>query len=256
MQLISEQQLKQFQEEGYLVTEPMWGADELQAMSDEFDRFLEDHIRSAAESGDADGTELEIAKTRPFIAALHVTSEVAREFAKSPIYLEACYKLIGPDADLYYNQAVIKPPSLGRAFGWHQDSGYGVTKPLEYITCWTAISRSFVENGCIWIIPGSHKHGLLEHVRNEETHTNDAVFDSEEGAVPVEMEPGQVALFSSLMLHRSGPNTSGEVRKGYVPQYHVPGVVRADSNKVFGDVYPVLRDGHRVDVPVPTPVRR
>ena len=248
MSLITEQQIQQFHNEGYFVTPPIWAKDKLQAVSDEFDRLHDEYIGSVAAM---DEKAQDLAKNRPFIGAVHTSSDLMCEFVKSPIYLEACLKLIGPDADLFYNQAVIKPPRHGQAFGWHQDSGYLATTPLEYITCWTAISRTFVENGCIWVIPGSPKDGLLTHRINEQRQSKDVVLDNENGAIPVEMEPGQVAVFSSLMLHKSGPNTSRESRKAYVPQYHVPGVVVAESKKKFGDAYPVLRDGHRIDVPLP-----
>ncbi len=256
MSLISEQQIQQFQEEGYFVTAPMWTKAELQAVSDEFDRLHDEYIGSVAAMDQMDEKARDLAKNRPFIGAVHTSSDLLCEFVKSPIYLEACLKLIGSDADLYYNQAVIKPPLHGQAFGWHQDSGYQPTTPLEYITCWTAISRTFVDNGCIWVIPGSPKGGLRTHRLNEQDQSKDAMLDNEDGAIPVEMEPGQVAVFSSLLLHKSGTNTSREIRKAYVPQYHVPGVVITESNNLFGDVYPVLRDGRRADVPVPEPIRR
>jgi len=256
MSLISEQQIQQFQEEGYFVTAPMWTKAELQAVSDEFDRLYDEYTESVDANSDTDDRARELAKNRPFIGAVHTSSELMCEFTKSPIYLEACLKLIGPDVDLYFNQAVIKLPVQGQEFGWHQDSGYTLTTPLEYLTCWTAISRSFVDNGCIWVIPGSPKGGLRTHRFDEQGQSKNAVLDNEDGAIPVEMEPGQVAVFSSLMLHKSGPNISSEARKGYVPQYHVPGVVITESNSLFGDVYPVLRDGRRADVPVPKPIRR
>ena len=247
MALISKPQIEQFREEGYFVTHPMWTDRELRAVSDEFDRLYAVSLRGHEESKDE--TKKRLTRLRPFIGQAHTKSVVLCEFIKSPFYLEACAKLIGPDADLYYNQVVIKPPEEGLHFGWHQDSGYTVTEPLEYMTCWTAISRTDVENGCIWIIPGSHKRGLIEHCWNERDRSTDAVLDNEEGAIPVEMQRGQVAVFSSLMLHRSGPNVSSETRKGYVPQYHVPNVRQKKTGKPFGDAYPVLRDGRRVDVP-------
>jgi phytanoyl-CoA hydroxylase len=214
----------------------------------EFDRLHTQAIADAEATGDA--ALVELARLRPFIGQVHTKSEVCAEFVKSPIYLEACAKFIGPDADLYYNQAVLKPPEKGKSFAWHQDSGYHVTDPLEYITCWTAISRTFVENGCIWIIPGSHKRGLIEHRFDEATREKKPTLENEEGAIPVEMRPGQVAIFSSLMLHKSGPNVSDQVRRGYVPQYHHPNVRSTRTGKPWGDLYPVLRGGKRVDTEV------
>ena len=213
-------------------------------VSEEFVRLHREAIE-VAERGD-DPRRLDLVRYRPFIGQAHTRSEALARLVKSPIYLEACRLLIGPDADLYYNQAVIKPPGVGRSFAWHQDSGYAITEPLEYITCWTAVSRTFVDNGCIWVIPGSHSGGLRRHVRDEKNSELVADVLAHERAIPVEMEPGQVAIFSSLTLHRSGPNASREVRKGYVPQYHHPSAIRTDTGKPWGDLHPVLRNGAAV----------
>jgi ectoine hydroxylase-related dioxygenase (phytanoyl-CoA dioxygenase family) len=113
---------------------------------------------------------------------------------------------------------------------------------MEYITCWTAIGRTYIDNGCIWVLPKSHKLGLVEHVWNPLTSSYALTLD-ETTQVPVEMKAGQVAIFSSLTLHKSGPNVSKDTRYGYVPQYHVPNVIKFPDRKPFGDLYPVLRDG-------------
>ena len=246
MALISDEQVRQFHEVGYFVTEPMFDDDTLKAMADEFDRVHAEQVAAAEANSDTDETAREIVRYRPFIGQFHTRSEVAAAFVKAPVYLEACARFIGPDADLYYNQAVIKPPEKGKHFAWHQDSGYVKTRPLEYITCWTAISRTFVDNGCIWVIPESHKLGLLEHPRSEEDQALRARFTDESKAIPVEMQPGQVAIFSSLTLHKSGSNVSSEIRRGYVPQYHVPDVVAVHDGNPWGDRFPVLRDGKPV----------
>ena len=244
MSLITDAQAKQFDELGYFVTEPMFDAKTLAEATAEFERLHEDWIEECRRKGDA--TAVELALHRPFIGQAHGRSEALARFVKQAIYVEACAQLVGPDADIYFNQVVIKPPEVGQSFAWHQDSGYVNTVPQAYITCWTAVSRTFVDNGCIWIIPGSHKLGLVEHVRDQELNALVAQFADDSGAIPVEMEAGQVAVFSSLMLHRSGANTSDEVRLGYVPQYHVPGVVRADTGELTGDQHPVLRGGKPV----------
>ena len=253
MSLITKKDYAQFRKVGYFVTDVMFAADELEPMADEMDRVYEERIRQAEASGDANAVKE--ARDRRSYGQFHTYSEVAAEFVKSPVYLEACQRLIGPDADLYYNQAASKPPDIGRTFGWHQDSGYTETVPLEYITCWTAISDSTLQNGCIWVIPGSHTWGLLPHVPESSDEHNygglTAQFDDERGAIPVEMKAGQVAFFSSLTLHKSGPNTSrNSVRRGYVPQYHVPGVILKKTRLVTGDQYPVLRSGKKVKTPV------
>ena len=251
MSSISDSDVEQFGELGYFITDVIFSPEDLKSMADEMDRVYAEHLREVASSGDAEA--IESAKGRRSFSQFHSLSAVAVEFVRKPIYLEACRKLIGENADLYYNQATTKmPEGRGKIFAWHQDSGYTTTKPLEYITCWTAISDSDLDNGCIWVIPGSHKWGLQEHVVDGETPAQyagkNARFDDESGAIPVEMKAGQVAVFSSLTLHKSGPNTTADrPRRGYVPQYHVPGAVYVRSGELAGDQIPVLRDGERVD---------
>ncbi len=248
MSLISEKQVQQFRDEGYFLTDVMWDKPVLDEIAAEFDRLHAETIKTAETGGNK--TQIELARHRPFIGQVHMVSPPCERFIRSPIYLEACARFIGPSADLYYNQAVIKPPEKGGSFAWHQDSGYQETKPLQYITCWTAISRTFVGNGCIWIIPGSHQRGLIKHAWDEKDSAKKPALENEDGAIPVEMKAGQVAIFTSLLLHKSGANTSNEIRRGYVPQYHHPDAINAQSGKRWGDLYPVLREGKPVQPPL------
>jgi ectoine hydroxylase-related dioxygenase (phytanoyl-CoA dioxygenase family) len=242
--MISDRDLAQFHDLGYFITRPAIDPELLASARREFERLWREDIAAAEASGDEG--RIRIARHRAFIGQAHARSEVLTELCHAAIYREACAKLIGPDADLYWNQVVIKSPQRGAHFGWHQDSGYTTTIPLAYITCWTAITRATQANGCIWVIPGSHHQGLRPHRTNQQESSYDAVISDETGAIPVELEPGQVAIFSSLLLHKSGPNTSDEVRFGYVPQYHHQHARSADSGDLLGDQVPVLRGGRAV----------
>ena len=250
MALITPTQVEQFRQQGFFLTDVVFSPNELAAMAAEMDRVYAEDLAQAEASGDP--TAIATARGRRSFGQFHTLSPLAIEFVKKPIYLEACRQLIGPDADLYYNQATTKmPEGYGKVFDWHQDSGYTATEPLEYITCWTAISDSDLENGCIWVIPQSHKRGILEHIAEEEDQNRyagkNAQLDNDHGATPVEMRAGQVAIFSSLLLHRSGPNTSKDrPRRGYVPQYHVPDPILVRTGEPWGDRIPVLRQNQPV----------
>ena len=140
MALISAGQVEQFDELGYFVTDVVFTPDELAPMAAEMDRVYAEHVRQVEREGDA--AAVESARGRRSFGAFHTLSPVALDFVKKPIYLEACRRLIGDDADLYYNQATTKmPQGRGKVFDWHQDSGYTTREPLAYITCWRAESR-------------------------------------------------------------------------------------------------------------------
>ncbi len=245
---INTAKIAQFRQQGFLITESAFNADELSALADDMDRLHRENLAAAQASGDERAVER--VKIQRSYEQVHEKSAVARDFVRKPVFMEACRKLVGPDADLYYCQSVTKPAYRGRYFEWHQDSGYLVTDPLEYITCWVALTEATVENGCVWIIPGSHHWGLLEHVREDETMGKypgmRAIFNDESGAMPVELAAGQVVIFSSLLLHKSGPNLSPTLRRGLVPQYHLPGIKNARTGQPAGDLFPVLRGGQPV----------
>ena len=152
MTSISTSDVERFREIGYFVTAVAFSPEELQSMADEMDRVYAEHLREVEAGGDAQA--IEKARGRRSFSRFHNLSAVAVEFVRKPIYLDACRKLIGENADLYFNQATTKmPEGRGKIFAWHQDSGYTTTEPLEYITCWTAISDSDLDNGCVWVIP-------------------------------------------------------------------------------------------------------
>jgi hypothetical protein len=126
---------------------------------------------------------------------------------------------LGDTIRLFYNQAIYKPLENPREFPWHQDNGYVPVKPDEYITCWIALNDATIENGCIWVQPGTHRSGTLPHV---DSPIGKVGYQGDDEGIPVPVPQGSVIVFSSLLLHRSGPNVSNGVRKAYVLQY-IPG---------------------------------
>lgn len=137
-------------------------------------------------------------------------------FCRDPKLVNVVSELIAPELRLFYNQAIYKSPETAREFPWHQDNGYAPVKPDEYVTCWVALNDATIENGCIWLQPGSHRQGTLDHVESDIGKV--AYHGSSEG-MPAPIEAGGVLVFSSLLLHRSGPNTSSDTRKAYILQY-------------------------------------
>lgn len=143
--------------------------------------------------------------------------------------------LVGDDLfcpnDLYF----LKPPGTGKAVAWHQDSWYfrntyqsSQGKPVEktVVGTWLAIDNANVESGCLWVIPGTHKLGVVEHAENpnkEDKFLGKNVPritpELEERAVPVEVPKGALVVFNNSLLHRSTPNRSEHYRRAYVVHY-------------------------------------
>jgi ectoine hydroxylase-related dioxygenase (phytanoyl-CoA dioxygenase family) len=106
----------------------------------------------------------------------------------------------------------VKPPGFqGQA--WHQDEIYIPTRDRSLVGAWMALDDATIENGCLWIIPGSHRTGYLYPSR---PHTNPDEFDfapeswgfDESAEVPVEVKTGSLVFFNGYLLHRSRKNRS------------------------------------------------
>ena len=126
--------------------------------------------------------------------------------------------LLGPNVVCHVSQYIRKEPEPDseRMTIAHQDSTFN---PMDArcALVWLAIDRAVTENGCMWFVPGSHKLGTLEC--GESNHHIEEIERYGE-AVPIELEPGQAAIFSDLVIHTSPPNrTADTVRGGLTATY-------------------------------------
>ncbi len=185
-----------------------------------------DPLEAAAEARlrEREGGRHGIARAGEITFRPHLVKEspVLREFSRHPVFQDLAYDLIGDDVRLYWDQSVYKKPDTPREFPWHQDNGYTVIEPQQYLTCWVALTPATVDNGCPWVVPGVHRLGTLRHTATE---LGWQCLEDPPDAVALPLAAGSVAVFSSLTPHRTGPNLTGTVRKAYILQYAPDGVV-------------------------------
>jgi ectoine hydroxylase-related dioxygenase (phytanoyl-CoA dioxygenase family) len=167
---------------------------------------------------------------------------------RSPSLVDLCADLIGPDVNLYWDQAVYKKPDKPRRFPWHQDNGYTFIEPQQYLTIWLALTDATLDNGCPRVAPGLHKYGTLAHHYVDPLGFECFTDPPAQSAAPV--KAGGAVVFSSLMPHLTGPNLTDAVRKAYIVQYAPAGAyTRTDDGNVPCDdpdrQFPVLRKGER-----------
>jgi phytanoyl-CoA hydroxylase len=189
-----------------------------------------------------------------FTTHLVLRSEALRSFTGSALFADLCADLIGPDVRLYWDQAVYKKPDTAAPFPWHQDNGYAFVEPQQYLTCWIALTDATVDNGCPWVVPKLHRLGTLAHRYSD---IGFVCLSDPDGAVPVPVKRGSMAVFSSLTPHSTGPNTSTAVRKAYIVQFAPAGACviqvgqQSDVTRLPADdearQYFIVRDG----TPVP-----
>ena len=121
----------------------------------------------------------------------------------------AMEKLLGTEVLQYNESFVTKPPRIGQTVHWHQDPSFkrkAVDDPISTIDVY--LDRADEENGCLWVVPGSHKQGIIDVEPLVEEHGFDLP-----GAIPVRMEPGDVAFHDNGCLHGSKENRSERERR-------------------------------------------
>lgn len=240
MGAITEVQRKQYREQGYLIFESIFPAgeiDELRRRIDALDEERERKLRQFGQEG------ISIPGQINFTASLAQKDEYIRRFSMQRAFVEIAAALLGPNVRVYWDQSVYKRPEAKRDFPWHQDNGYGPIEPLHYLTCWIALEDVAIDNGCIWIQPGTHRQGVVEH---RQTEVGKQCYFGSDPGMPVPLKKGGMAVFSSLLFHRSTANVSSSVRKGYILQYSETGAYNPLTGKTFENGPIILEDGRPV----------
>lgn len=150
------------------------------------------------------------------------------DLARDPAILDCVESLIGPDILLWGCHVFSKPAGDGLETPWHQDGHYWPIRPLATCTVWVALEPSTRENGCLRVIPGSHRdrltHAHLNEDRDDLVLTQRMAPDSfdESTAVDIELEPGQMSFHDVYMIHGANVNRSAIRRTGAALRY-MPG---------------------------------
>ncbi len=152
---------------------------------------------------------------------------VAREFfdiLTDPLLLDLVEPLTGPDIVLWAAAVFCKPAAKGLEVPWHQDGQYWPIRPRATVTAWIALDEVDRGNGCMRVIPGSHRMGEFSHAISdrEDLVLNNVLDDPRidlDLARDIELQPGQVSLHDVDIVHGSQPNTSGRRRAGLAVRY-------------------------------------
>lgn len=143
----------------------------------------------------------------------HKISETMLAAVKQPAVIEALQTAIGPNVKCMQSMLFVKASGKpGQA--WHQDEIYIPTRDRSLTGAWIALDDATVENGCLWVLPGSQKPGVLYFQEWHGDRRFDCAWEARrfpyfnDDAVPVEVKAGSIVVFNGYTLHRSLPNTA------------------------------------------------
>jgi phytanoyl-CoA hydroxylase len=229
---LSDLQIAQFKNEGYLILRGMAALSACDTMS----AVTREHLRAAAapveyeaevgypgapKSFDAPG-----GKTVRRLRGAYHRHECFRLWAEDKRLAAMLKQLFGEDVVLslaHHNCVMTKHPDFGTATGWHRDIRYwSFTKP-ELISVWLALGAENGANGALQVIPGSHRmdigRGQLDELDflRPDVEENQALFAR---GTTVQLEKGDVLLFHSRLFHAAGKNATDAVKNSVVFAYH------------------------------------
>lgn len=162
---------------------------------------------------------------------LHLFFDWAYRLVSNDDLLNAVEDVLGGDILIDGTLVFYKPPHDASYASWHQDSVYSGWHLTPSTSAWIALTPSHRANGCVRVIPGSHTQGLLDHdnvlddpnLLNRRGERVKVVVDDSR-ALDVVLQPGEMSLHQSNIVHGSNANTSDEARIGFIVRFVTNGI--------------------------------
>jgi len=224
---ITKKQVDFYRENGYLVVTNALTPTELETLRTETARICRGemgHVSGLPPVYPGDSDE-DVMRRTICVHFPHKISEVMYDFLTHPTIVEVLKRTIGPNIKCMQSMLFIKAAGKpGQA--WHQDEGFIPTRDRSLGAAWIALDDATVENGCLWVLPGSNKRGVIWPHREHADARFDCVVETyefpygDEESIPVEVKAGSIVFFNGYLLHRSLPNIAqGGFRRSLVNHY-------------------------------------
>jgi ectoine hydroxylase-related dioxygenase (phytanoyl-CoA dioxygenase family) len=233
---------QQFQDEGYFILENVVPPEHLQLLRDNCQDLITE-LDAIMDAKGVDRMGIDAKGKRYFASYACQKKPSLGRFVFSELMAQVCRATIGDTAYLFWDQYVVKGTDKDTAFGWHQDSGYVHLECPMYLTTWVTLDDVTIENGTVYLLPYSTVgiRSVVKHIKDPRVNDMVGYFGKEPG-IPVTVPAGSIAVFSSYVFHRSGPNLTDKLRRVYLPQYSSE-VIRGLDGKEWGQSVPFLKDG-------------
>jgi ectoine hydroxylase-related dioxygenase (phytanoyl-CoA dioxygenase family) len=258
MSLLNSEQRAQFERDGYLIVRGLLDGDLISRSADAVQRAIDGGHSSTGKRLDIHRDDSSVLV---WVKDPHSELAELQALMKNPQSAAIAAELLGgaQELRLLLDTIFYKASGSGGAVGWHQDYSYWQHfEPAQMVAAGIALTPSTVENGCLHVIPGSHKWGLMpgnwtDAFSEDPDHLlkmTEVQLNRDPGpAQPLELMPGDVAFHHCLTLHGSYNNATESRRMNYVIQY-APEQARYNASKVrFWQKDPDLTDGDPLQGP-------
>lgn len=249
---LSDEQWRQYQEQGYLKLGALLDEGELRELQQQIDNIMLGRADVAYDrllmQVDSDTGKYEDAgeQSKGFKGATMNYRKIQDlefdpvflRYLQQPIFKDICSRVLGPAADVSVFRAMFmnKPAGRGTWLPWHQDRWTFLDRDPP-ITVWTALDPATAENGCVQIVPGSHRRGIINRDHHSAFLTEEQTREhvTPDNVVHLELAPGEVALLHNWLLHASDVNRSTIARRAFSVCY-----MDARTRTTSGERFPVV----------------
>ncbi|MCC6581235.1 MAG: phytanoyl-CoA dioxygenase family protein [Phycisphaeraceae bacterium] len=246
---LTQQQIDTFWHDGFLPWQRILDDNELELLRQEYDREFElaqrsGQFRTLVGEPEAGGGTAVAPKRVLQILQLCERNIHFRKLIHDTRILDVASDLVGPNLQLFHDQALFKPAFEGGAVSWHQDNAYWKCRPATLISCWLTLDDVDRDNGAMQLIPGSH----LKPIWHQPGSGSEVLMNVEDQvdvsqAVVVDLPAGACMFHHCLTLHYTQPNTTTRQRRAYAVHLMQPGTQRGwgEPRMACDYSHPILR---------------
>ncbi len=234
--MLSAEQIQSFREQGFLQAQHLTSDTNAEGLRERMFAVIEGQSAGRAEAvRNMGGTQNVVVQ----IVNIWEADDLFRRHLYQPEITAMIAQLMGDDTvRVWHDQVQYKPPTIGGPTDWHQDHPYWpIIQPADLISAWMALEDATIENGCMWMVPGSHKWGAH---KGGTIGTDPANFrplpdlsllpeNVSVEPVPCEVKKGDVMFHHCLTWHGSPPNRSAHGRPAIAVHY-MPGYTRYEKD--------------------------
>jgi len=238
--VLTPEQIEFYRENVFLVVEGVTNEGELEWMRKIYDRIFAQRVgREVGDQFDLGGSDEE--GKEAVLPQILSPSKYAPELKEGLFRvngLAIARQLLGDDAQLQGEHAILKPAKYGAATPWHQDEAYwGEQMEYNSFSMWIPLQDATVENGCMWFVPGSHRlevqphHSIGHDVRVHGLELDELPEMSKAVACPV--RAGGCTIHSNRTMHYAGANRSDVPRRALILSFGIKPVPHVGEARDF-----------------------
>jgi len=205
-------EVRHYEEQGYVVMRGVFPRHFIDEVNEELDRIVERGRYERPTDQD---------RSEGWILGLRLASEKAASICEDERVVNLVRDIVHPGVAIYSALVAAKAPRCDEVCHWHQDEAYyhTVSESRRRMSVWVPLQDTDEANGCLEVIPGSHREGLLPYRRWDRGNCvlglEPEVVDASR-AVPLPVSAGDVILFSALLWHYSGENRTDRMRRALI----------------------------------------